>query len=81
MKDDDILTRINGLIAEEHELRARLAAGEVSAEDENDRIVSLERALDQCWDLLRRRRARREFGEDPLDAAPRPIDEVDSYQQ
>ncbi|PZG30954.1 DUF2630 domain-containing protein [Spongiactinospora gelatinilytica] len=81
MKDDDILTRINGLIAEEHELRARLAAGEVSAEDENDRIVSLERALDQCWDLLRRRRARREFGEDPRDAAPRPIDEVDSYQQ
>ncbi|RBQ19939.1 DUF2630 domain-containing protein [Spongiactinospora rosea] len=81
MQDDDILTRINGLIAEEHELRARLAQGEVSSEEENDRIVSLERALDQCWDLLRRRRARREFGEDPYDAAPPPIDEVDSYQQ
>ncbi|MDF5754137.1 DUF2630 family protein [Spongiactinospora sp. TRM90649] len=81
MRDDDILTRINGLIAEEHDLRARLAAGELSSHEENDRIVSLERALDQCWDLLRQRRARREFGENPADAEARPVDEIESYQQ
>jgi hypothetical protein len=81
MKDSDILSRINDLIDEEHSLRRRLAAGELSSGDENDRIVSLERALDQCWDLLRQRRARREFGENPDEAGVRPIDEVETYRQ
>jgi hypothetical protein len=37
--------------------------------------------LDQCWDLLRQRRARREFGEDPADAAARDVDTVERYRQ
>ncbi|MCG5211948.1 DUF2630 family protein [Streptosporangium sp. KLBMP 9127] len=81
VQDSDILARINDLIDEEHTLRRKLAEGDVSSEDENDRIVTLERALDQCWDLLRQRRARREFGEDPDEAGVRPIDEVETYGQ
>ncbi|GAA5081514.1 hypothetical protein HNP84_002757 [Thermocatellispora tengchongensis] len=81
MQDGEILSRIKDLIAEEHELRGKLTAGELSSEEENERMRSVERALDQCWDLLRQRRARREFGQNPDDAAVRPSDEVDSYQQ
>ncbi|GLW08624.1 hypothetical protein Misp01_37540 [Microtetraspora sp. NBRC 13810] len=81
MKDDEILSRIGELIDEEHTLRRRLAAGELSSDVENERIATLERALDRCWDLLRRRRARREYGENPDEAAARPADEVETYQQ
>ncbi|MEU0517414.1 DUF2630 family protein [Streptosporangium sp. NPDC006007] len=81
MKDDDILAHIHELIAEEHALRGRLSSGAISSHEENNRIVQLEEALDQAWDLLRQRRARREFGEDPNSAAPRPIDEVEEYRQ
>ncbi|MER5421798.1 DUF2630 family protein [Streptosporangium roseum] len=81
MKDNDILTHIHELIAEEHGLRQRLASGSISSHEENNRINQLEEALDQAWDLLRQRRARREFGEDPDSAAPRPIDEVEDYRQ
>ncbi|GAA3034342.1 DUF2630 family protein [Streptosporangium longisporum] len=81
MKDGDILAHINELIAEEKELRERLSAHSISSGEENTRIRHLEEALDQAWDLLRQRRARREFGEDPDVAAPRPIDEVEDYRQ
>jgi hypothetical protein len=81
MDDKEILTRINGLIESEHELRARLAAGELSAEVERERLRSIEEALDQCWDLLRQRRARREFGESPDNASVRPVAEVEDYEQ
>jgi hypothetical protein len=81
MRDNEILSRIGELVAEEHELRARLAAGEVTSEEENARVKELEVALDQCWDLLRRRRARRGAGDNPDDAAPRPVSEVEDYQQ
>jgi hypothetical protein len=75
------LTRIDGLIQTERELRTQLAAGELSSEQERERLRSAEEALDQCWDLLRQRRARREFGENPDDAAVRPATEVEGYQQ
>ncbi|GII81961.1 hypothetical protein Sru01_69430 [Sphaerisporangium rufum] len=81
MQDAEILAKVKKLIAEEHELRTRLGAGEVSSEDEHARIGELEAALDQCWDLLRQRRARREYGEDPDLAAPRPVDAVEEYEQ
>ncbi len=81
MDDKEILDRISGLIRTEHELRSQLAAGELSSEQERDRLRSAEEALDQCWDLLRQRRARREFGEDPNGAAARPSAEVEGYQQ
>jgi fucose permease len=81
MNDKEILERINGLIETEHELRGELAAGTLSSEQERERLRSAEEALDQCWDLLRQRRARREFGEDPESAAARPSVEVEGYQQ
>ena len=81
MADDiDIQQRIKGLIDEEHGLRSRLSAGEISVEDENRRLRSLEVELDQCWDLLRQRRARREFGEDPDDARVRDANTVENYR-
>ncbi|MFD9945120.1 DUF2630 family protein [Nonomuraea sp. NPDC059023] len=81
MQDNEILTRISALVAEEHELRDRLSTGEVTSEEENARVKELEVALDQCWDLLRQRRARRGIGENPDEAAARPASEVESYQQ
>jgi MFS family permease len=81
MNDKEILERINGLIETEHELRSELASGRLTSEQERERLRSAEEALDQCWDLLRQRRARREFGEDPDSAAERPSVEVEGYQQ
>ncbi|MEV4564222.1 DUF2630 family protein [Nonomuraea sp. NPDC049419] len=81
MGDDEILTRISALVDEEHELRDRLTAGQVTTDEEQARIKELETALDQCWDLLRQRRARRGAGEDPDGAAARPAREVENYRQ
>ncbi|WP_433217808.1 DUF2630 family protein [Microtetraspora malaysiensis] len=81
MRDDEILRRIGELIDEEHTLRGRLAAGELTTEDEHERIRTLESALDQCWDLLRQRRASRDAGEDPDIGVPRPVDEIEDYER
>jgi hypothetical protein len=81
MRDNEILTRINDLVAEEHELRTKLTTGELNTEEEHARVRELEVALDQCWDLLRQRRARRDVGEDPDDAKVRPASEVENYRQ
>ncbi len=81
MDDKRIMAQIDELIETEHKLRQQLAAGELSAPEEHERLRSTEEALDQCWDLLRQRRARREFGESPEAAAPRPVSEVEGYQQ
>jgi 5,10-methylenetetrahydrofolate reductase len=81
MDDKEIMARINGLIETEHELRSQLAAGTLSSEQEHERLRSAEEALDQCWDLLRQRRARREYGESPEGAQVRPPAEVEGYQQ
>jgi len=81
MDDKEILARINGLIETEHELRGQLAAGTLSSELEHERLRSAEEALDQCWDLLRQRRARRQYGESPEGAEVRPVTEVEGYQQ
>jgi fucose permease len=81
MDDKEILNRIDELIRTEHDLRDQLAAGSLSSEQERQRLRSAEEALDQCWDLLRQRRARREFGENPDSAITRPAAEVEGYQQ
>jgi len=81
MRDDEILSRIKDLVDEEHALRDKLTAGQVSTEEEHARIKELETALDQCWDLLRQRRARRGVGEDPDGATARPAGEVENYRQ
>ena len=81
MDDKDILGRIDELIQTEHDLRDRLAAGELSSDQEHQQLRTVEEQLDQCWDLLRQRRARREFGEDPAGTTPRPVPEVEGYLQ
>jgi hypothetical protein len=81
MDEKEILRRISGLVDEEHQLRAGVASGQVSNEDERARLQDLEVALDQCWDLLRQRRARLDAGENPDLAAPRPEGEVEGYLQ
>jgi MFS family permease len=81
MDDKEIMSRITELIDTEHELRGQLQRGELSSEQERERLRSAEQALDQCWDLLRQRRAKREFGESPEGAAVRPVSEVEGYQQ
>jgi hypothetical protein len=81
MNDKDIMARITDLIDDEHQLRRQLARGELSSEQERERLRSTEEALDQCWDLLRQRRAKREFGDNPDGAEVRPATEVEHYQQ
>jgi hypothetical protein len=81
MQDSEILGRITTLVDEEHTLRERLQRGDLTAEEEHQRLRTLEEALDQCWDLLRQRRARRDIGEDPDGASSRPTGEVEGYLQ
>jgi hypothetical protein len=81
MDDTEILSQIDELVAEEHDLRERLGRGELEAEAEHTRLRTLEESLDQCWDLLRQRRARRAAGEDPGAATARPTGEVEGYLQ
>ena len=81
MDDKQILATIGDLIDTEHKLRQQLASGELTGPEEREQLRSAEQALDQCWDLLRQRRARREFGENPDGAAARPVSEVENYRQ
>ncbi|HYB87898.1 MAG TPA: DUF2630 family protein [Streptosporangiaceae bacterium] len=81
MTDKEILSHIDELIATEHDLRAKAANGELTTAVEREQLRSVEEALDQCWDLLRQRRARREFGENPEEAQARPAGEVEGYLQ
>jgi hypothetical protein len=80
MDDKDVLLRINDLVDEERALRSQ-AAGQGLAENERQRLVLLAEQLDQCWDLLRQRRAKEEFGENPDIAQPRPAGQVETYLQ
>ena len=81
MQDDDIRARISALVEDEHDLRQRLQAGEISTDEEHSRLRQVEEQLDQCWDLLRQRRARVEAGQNPDEAAARPVGEVEGYLQ
>ena len=74
-KDTPVFAHIEKLVTEEHHLFDR---GEL---DENDqkRLAEVQAELDQCWDLLRQRRALREFGGDPAQARTRPADVVKKY--
>lgn len=81
MEDKDILQRIRLLVGEEHQLRSRYAEGSPLSDDELLRLQDLEERLDLCWDLLRQRRARREWGQDPESAHERSVREVEAYLQ
>ena len=79
MDDAQILQQIEKLVDEERELRDQ-AKGAL-ADEQHARLESLEIALDQCWDLLRQRRALREFGENPERAHARDATTVERYEQ
>jgi hypothetical protein len=78
--DAEIVRRINELAEEEHRLE-RSHAGSGLDDEQLAQLRQLEVALDQCWDLLRQRRARRSQGADPDGAEVRPADVVEHYQQ
>ena len=78
MDDQDVLDRINKLATEEHQLWEREGRGEVS-DAEVQRRKNLEVTLDQCWDLLHQRRARRRAGQDPDEARVRDPKTVEGY--
>ena len=80
MDDLDIVHRIRVLADEEHALE-RSHVGEALSDAEVERMRAIDVALDQCWDLLRQRRARRSAGEDPDQAAARPEEVVERYRQ
>ena len=80
MTEEDLFGRIEQLVQREQELRRQSGSDGVSDEDREE-LRMVEQRLDQCWDLLRQRRARAEFGGHPDDAEPRPVGEVESYRQ
>jgi hypothetical protein len=80
MQDAQIHTSIEKLVAEEHELWEREAAGNAT-DDDRRRLESIKVSLDQCWDFLRQRRALREAGRDPDAADVRSPDVVETYEQ
>jgi len=78
--DQSIRERIGDLVQEEHRLREQLARHDITPNEEQARLRAVEVELDQCWDLLRQRAAKREFGEDPESAEVRPPDVVERYR-
>lgn len=79
MDATEIQHRIAELVEQEQALRDA-PAGRDSAE-RLEKLRRVEEQLDQCWDLLRQRRARVDAGENPDEAAVRPVDEVEGYRQ
>jgi hypothetical protein len=77
MDETDILSRIHALVDEEHKLRE----GTEHTDDDRSRMSKIEADLDQCWDLLRQRRAKRQYDENPAEAEARPESTVESYLQ
>ncbi|SEP35704.1 Protein of unknown function [Rhodospirillales bacterium URHD0017] len=74
--DKSVLTHIDRLVAEEKELYARSEMSDA----QRARLTAINVELDQCWDLLRQRRALREFGRDPDEAEVRPAKVVENYK-
>jgi hypothetical protein len=80
MNDAQIVEEIDKLVDEEHQLERDHGERELT-EQERTRLDQIEVQLDQCWDLLRQRRARRRAGQDPAEAQVRSSDVVEHYQQ
>jgi hypothetical protein len=77
--DEDVMSSINSLMDEEHTLLHAAENGGLD-ETQRQRLHALQIQLDQCWDLLRQRRAKREFGMNPDDATPRDASIVERYK-
>jgi hypothetical protein len=80
MDDDQIHGHIEQLVSEEHQLWSRESSGQAT-DDDRRRLDQVKVSLDQCWDLLRQRRALREEGGNPEDARVRSEDVVERYEQ
>jgi hypothetical protein len=80
LDDQEIVARITKLVDEEHHLE-QTHVGKGLSQGDAERLRSVEVQLDQCWDLLRQRRARREYGQDPDEAIVRDPNTVERYQQ
>jgi hypothetical protein len=78
MDDQGIIDRINELAHEEHELFGKESRGEVT-QAEREKLERIQVTLDQCWDLLHQRRARRSAGLDPDEAKVRDEGTVEGY--
>jgi hypothetical protein len=78
MDDKNVIQNIDKLAREEHELFEREAHGNATDADQ-ERLRQLQAMLDQCWDLLRQRRAKREFSQDPNEAEVRDQKTVKNY--
>ena len=78
MEDKDVIDRINELAHEEHELFQKESSGKATEAD-RERLSRLQVTLDQCWDLLHQRRARRAAGMDPAEAEVRDEKTVEGY--
>jgi hypothetical protein len=81
MDDRTVLGRIGELVEEERRLRAREQEAAGATDADRARLRDLEKSLDQCWDLLRRRRAARQAGQDPDTVGDRSALEVEKYLQ
>jgi Protein of unknown function (DUF2630) len=84
MSDESIAARIERLVREEYDLRAREQSDSSdpdALEGDQERLRTVEVELDRCWDLLRQRRALREAGSDPDQAEPRDAETVERYLQ
>jgi hypothetical protein len=81
VQDDEIVHRISELADREHEMRGRIRSGDGIDDEAREQLERLEVQLDQCWDLLRQRRARREFSDNPETAEVRDETVVERYQQ
>lgn len=81
MNDDTVMERIRELVDQEHRLRGRVYRDGGDDPDDRRELQRTEELLDQCWDLLRQRRAKEESGADPDAAALRPADVVERYRQ
>ena len=75
--DRSVLQHIEELVSQEH----RLQIQEFLSEDDRARLRGVQVELDQCWDLLRQRRALRTVGQDPNKAHMRPPETVEKYEQ
>lgn len=80
MDDKQVMDRIGALVEEEHTLERQATGGGLD-DREQARLQEVEVQLDQCWDLLRQRRARRDAGQDPDSAQVRPEGTVEGYLQ
>lgn len=81
MDDRSIIEDIGQLVEEEKQLRARHTTTEGLGDEDRARLQQVEERLDQCWDLLRQRRAAEQYDQDPEQAEVRPVSEVEGYRQ